>query len=223
MADIPPFWLSREQARAVDRLAIRRGISGEELMERAGAACAERIWDQFHPESVWVACGCGNNGGDGFVIARHLAQRGVAVRLWMLGDPSRMSEETKKNSQWWLAAGGGVVRTIPGNGEGPSPDVAIDCLLGTGSRGNPRGELADAIVWLNQLACPRVAIDLPSGLDCDTGVPGEPTVRAEQTLTMVGPKLGFKAPQARPFVGEWEVIELGIPDEWVAEAVSGGS
>ncbi len=220
MADIPLVWLSRDQARAVDRLAISRGISGDELMERAGAACAARICELFHPRSVWILCGGGNNGGDGFVIARHLVNRGLGVRLWLLGDRGRLSAETQRNLERWVAVGGAVEEILPAEGEGPLPELIVDCLLGTGSQGNPRGELARAIVWLNQLPISRVAIDLPSGLDCDTGRPGEPTVKADRTLTMVGPKIGFRAAQSRPFVGEWTVIDLGIPAKWVAEAVS---
>jgi len=79
------LWLSRQQSRRIDQLAIQRGISGEELMERAGTGCAELILRESNPRRVWIVCGSGNNGGDGFVIARKLHERGVAVRLWLVG------------------------------------------------------------------------------------------------------------------------------------------
>lgn len=211
-------WLGREQARRIDALAIARGTSGLELMERAGAACAEWIGTRIRPRSAWIVCGVGNNGGDGLVIARRL--RGIAVRLWLVGDRDKLSPDARVNLDRWLETGGAVEAWPPIPSPVP-PDVAIDCLLGTGSRGDPRGRVSEAIVWLNQLACPRVAIDLPSGLDCDSGCPGKPTVRADWTLTMVGPKRGFQAEGAGDFVGQWEVIDLGLPAGLVTEACAG--
>ena len=102
-----------------------------------------------------------------------------------------MSPETAANLNHWLTLGGTVEGWPPQILPGAKPDVAVDCLLGTGSSGDPRGEVAEAIAWLNQLACQRVAIDLPSGLDCDSGLPGKPTFRAHQTLTMWAPSSAF--------------------------------
>ena len=102
---------------------------------------------------------------------------------------------------------------------GEAPDIAVDCLLGTGSSGDPRGDLAAAIRWMNQLRCRRIAIDLPSGLDCDSGQAGEPTVRADRTLTMVGPKLGFRQPAAWPWIGQWQVIDLEVPAELISQVL----
>lgn len=212
-------WFSREESRRIDQLAMRSGISGDELMERAGTGCAERILVESAPRRVWIVCGCGNNGGDGLVIARKLRERGVEVRLWVIGNRERMTQETSANFNRWLAAGGTVESWPAAVLPDALPDVAIDCLLGTGSSGDPRGEVARAIDWLNELGCRRVAIDLPSGLDCDTGRPGRPTVRADQTLTMVGPKIGFREPAAQAYVGRWEVIDLGVPAELIRQAV----
>ena len=210
-------WLGREQSRRVDALAIAQGTSGEELMERAGAACAERILDAYQPRLVWIACGAGNNGGDGLVIARHLRQQGIAIRLWLIGDQSKMTPETRTNWERWLEMGGRT-EDWPPESEQKAPDVAVDCLLGTGSYGDPRPPISEVIEWLNQLPCPRVAIDLPSGLNCDSGLPGTPTVRAAWTLTMVGPKIGFSGAGAEEFVGRWSVIDLGLPPELIATA-----
>ena len=80
------LWLSRQQSRRIDHLAMQRGITAEALMERAGAGCAELILAWHAPATAWVACGSGNNGGDGFVIARKLSERGVTVRLWLVGN-----------------------------------------------------------------------------------------------------------------------------------------
>jgi len=214
------LWLSRQQSRRIDQLAMQRGITAEALMERAGAGCAELILAGHAPATAWVACGSGNNGGDGFVIARKLSERDVTVRLWLVGNRERMSPETAANLNRWLTLGGTVEGWPPQILPGAKPDVAVDCLLGTGSSGDPRGEVAEAIAWLNQLACQRVAIDLPSGLDCDSGLPGKPTFRADQTLTMVGPKLGFHQPVSREYVGQWKVVDLGVPAELIEEAIS---
>lgn len=211
-------WLGREQARRVDTLAMERGTSGLVLMERAGAACAERIAVRFQPRTVWIVCGVGNNGGDGLVIARHLLARNVAVRLWLIGDQRKLTADSKKNLERWQTLGGSFEDRLP-QSAAEVPDLVVDCLLGTGSQGDPRPPVAEAIEWLNGLSCPRVAIDLPSGLDCDSGVPGKPTVRADWTLTMVGPKLGFAAAEARELVGQWEVIDLELPGELIAQAV----
>lgn len=213
-------WLSRQQSRRIDQLAIHRGISGEELMERAGSRCAEQILSRESPRTAWVFCGAGNNGGDGFVIARKLAERGVSVRLWLIGSRGKMSAETARNLDRWLKQSGRVETWPPRQVAGEAPDVAIDCLLGTGSSGNPRGALAESIRWINQLPCRRVAIDLPSGLDCDTGEAGEPTIRADRTLTMVGPKLGFREAVAAHWVGQWQVIELDVPEELIELATA---
>lgn len=214
------LWLSRQQSRRIDQLAIQRGISGEELMERAGAGCAKSILEETKPRIVWIACGSGNNGGDGFVIARKLRELGVVVRLWLVGNRERMSAETAANFNRWIGLGGTVESWPPKIPPGAKPDVAVDCLLGTGSSGDPRGDVAKAIDWLNQLDCLRVAIDLPSGLDCDSGQPGQPTVRADQTLTMVGPKHGFREPASQTYVGQWKVVDLGVPAELIQEAIS---
>jgi NAD(P)H-hydrate epimerase len=210
-------WLDREQSRRVDALAASGGTSGLELMERAGTACAERIWAAAAPRLVWIACGVGNNGGDGLVIARQLRRQGADVQVWLSGNTARMTAQTRVNLEKWLGLGESLQAWPPVHAEAV-PDVAVDCLLGTGARGDPRMPIAEVIQWLNQLDCLRIAIDLPSGLDCDSGVPGHPTFRADWTLTMVGPKLGFAAAESAPFVGRWTVIDLGLPQELVDRA-----
>lgn len=217
------LWLSREQARRIDRLAIERGISGDALMERAGTRCSELILREYTPRTVWIACGSGNNGGDGLVIARKLMQAGVAVRVWLFGKRERMSPDTAANLERWIAIGGGVEAWPPRLMPQPAPNLVVDCLLGTGSSGNPRGEIAEAINWLNQLNGPRIAIDLPSGLDCDSGQPGRPTVRADRTLTMVGPKLGFQELAAEEWIGKWQVVNLEVPFEIIRKALQAAS
>lgn len=214
-----PHWLSRQQARQIDQLAMQRGISGEELMERAGMGCAELIFSEHEPKSAWIVCGSGNNGGDGLVIARKLLERDVAVRLWLVGRRERMSPETNANYHRWLSIGRTVEAWPPELGSHDKPELVIDCLLGTGSVGDPRGEVAEAIDWLNRLETRRIAIDLPSGLDCDSGQPGQPTIRADETLTMVGPKLGFRQPVAQAYVGRWKVVDLGVPAELIQAVI----
>src|SRR5690606_15091175 len=92
-----------------------------------------------------------------------------------------------------------------------SPALIVDCLLGTGAVGNPRGLYAEAVRIANALPAKRIAIDLPSGLDADAGLPGKPTFRADLTLTMVAPKIGFAAETAKAVLGEVVVIPIGVP------------
>lgn len=223
-AEVP---LTRQQVRRVDQVAIERyGISGVVLMENAGRGAAVWIADHLPAGDVCILCGTGNNGGDGYVIARHLeaeyAGRNTArsaagrcsVRIVSVVDTASLRGDAAINQRIAELAGLPieVVRDQAALEQAfGSPDVVLDCLLGTGASGDPRGLYADAIRLANESSAIRVAIDLPSGLDCDRGVPGEPTFRADHTLTFVAPKVGFDQPTAKPFVGQVTVLPIGVP------------
>ena len=215
--------LTRQQARQVDQLAAREyGISSLALMEEAGRKSA-LLLDELHldqdPRSALVVCGKGDNGGDGLVMARHLQQLGYGVTV-VLGHPDGMlSVDTRAN-----------LRRLQ---DDPLPGITllrhettrekmellkgacwlIDAMLGTGSRGDPRSPTDDAIRWLNERDDRRVALDLPSGLDCDSGEIGTPCFQAGQTFTFVAPKPGLLLESSRPQVGQIHVIDIGIPPE----------
>jgi len=219
--------LTRTQVRRVDELAVTcYGMVGVQLMENAGRNAAEIIDSRFGPcGHAFIACGGGNNGGDGFVVARHLHNKGWTVICALAGDESKLSHDCKVNY--------GIVRqmhmdvrmiakaTQVGSGlPGESPDmVVVDALLGTGFSGEVRSPVAELIAALN--AMPRramVAIDVPSGLDCDTGQPARQTIRADFTITFVARKVGFDFPGAKAFVGEVIVADIGAPRELITEA-----
>jgi NAD(P)H-hydrate epimerase len=224
----PSLYLTRAQVRNVDRIAIERyGISGLVLMENAGRSVAEWIARNLPPGDVCILCGKGNNGGDGYVIARHLelefdrmasflgdAMPATMVRVVSVVEPEALSGDAAINhrvarlSQIPILI---VTDTASLRAAIGQPDLLIDCLLGTGASGDPLGIFADAIGLANDLPTRRVAVDVPSGLDCDSGVAGEPTFRAEATLTLVASKVGFRQAAAEPWLGQVVVLPIGIP------------
>lgn len=223
--------ITREQVRRVDRLAIERyGIAGLVLMENAGRSAAAIIRDTYgQAGKAWICCGPGNNGGDGFVIGRHLHNAGWSVRLVLAGEPSRMTPDARANCaiieamkvDLSVAQSGETQRALAGS---ISPDeIVVDALLGTGFHGEVRSPVAELIDTINAAAKRAlVAIDVPSGLDCDTGLPSNATIRADLTITFVAAKTGFAATSAGPYVGRVEVAAIGAPRELLDEVLAGG-
>jgi len=223
--------LNRHEARQVDRIAIDQyGISGLVLMENAGRDSARWILSHLPPGNVCILCGKGNNGGDGYVIARHIdaakiendrsgagepaAASNWNVRIVTVVDPAELVGDAAVNQK--IAERSGIDITVAQTGQSlrdamSHADIIVDCLLGTGASGDPRGPLADAIRIANASTAKRVAIDLPSGLDCDTGLMGDPTFLADATLTFVAPKIGFAPPAARQVIGRLVTIAIGVP------------
>lgn len=210
-------WLTRQQVREVDRLASERcGLSGLILMENAGRSCVDRLCGLGVGGPVLICCGPGNNGGDGFVMARHLAVRGFAARVLLFCDPQRLRGDAATNFQILTCCGGWIDRAdgwdVPQiTAALQTADWIVDALLGTGSRGQPRPPLDGLIPQLNAAPGRRLAVDLPSGLDCDTGTPAASTFRADHTCTFIARKTGFAAPEAQRYLGEVHVEDIGIP------------
>tara|TARA_B100000945_G_scaffold268974_1_gene229654 strand:+ start:905 stop:1570 length:666 start_codon:yes stop_codon:yes gene_type:complete len=210
--------LNRQQSRNVDHLATEQfGISGLTLMENAGRACTD-VLETHNFDSVILLCGKGNNGGDGFVIARHLLTREIPAITILLVDPVTLTGDAKINfeiltklpSIIQFGNADNLTKTL--NTLNVSEETAIaDCLIGTGGRGIPRTPFAEAIEWANKQPAYKVAIDIPSGLDCDTGEAASPTFHAQQTLTMVAAKTGFFKKNARNYTGDVIVLDIGIP------------
>ncbi len=216
--------------REVDRLAVERfGISGLVLMENAGRNAAEIIRRQFpRAETATIVCGVGNNGGDGCVIARHLCNAGWAIRLLIAGDRSRMTPDTAANFR--IAEAMDLQRLVSEDlnqqraylQAGPTDAVIVDALLGTGFRGTVRSPTAELIDAMNETTSSGiVAIDVPSGLDCDTGQPSNATIRASVTVTFVAEKVGFAAAQAAAYVGMVRVADIGAP-RMLIDAIASG-
>ena len=214
----------------MDDLAIHRyGIPGLVLMENAGRNAAAIIDRAYGPIGrVVIFCGSGNNGGDGCVIARHLHNAGWSVRVVLAGDVSRMTPDASANYRIIEAmrlAPIFVVDAVTQQAAASSitpQEIVIDALLGTGFSGEVRSPLAELIHALNAASKRAVvAVDLPSGLDCDTGKPGRATICADLTITFVARKRGFDSPEAVPYLGRIEVADIGAPRELPAEVAAG--
>lgn len=210
--------MKREDIRRIDEVAIRDfGMSGLVLMENAGRGASERICARYSAnQPVTVLCGRGNNGGDGYVIARHLQLANFAVSVVSVVPLDRLTGDARANAQIAIAAEI-PIREVNDRSELAfaiqADSLIVDCLLGTGASGAPRGPYRDAIELANSVTGPRVAIDLPSGLDCDSGTPQDPTFRADVTITFVAMKDGFGNSNAAAFTGEVEVVPIGVPQK----------
>lgn len=223
-----PAALSSAELREVDRRALAEfGITGLVLMENAGAGAARHVlgareaWG-LGPASVAVCCGPGNNGGDGAVVARHLANAGVEVELAYTARADALRGDARVQLGTVTAMGLRVVHT-------PSVEdvrellarhaILVDALLGTGSSGAPRAPL-DA--WIRLLVARRaagahvVALDLPTGFDADTGAAADPAVEADLTVSFAAPKLGFARPGAARWLGRVECVDIGVPRRLLA-------
>jgi NAD(P)H-hydrate epimerase len=212
--------LTRSQVREIDRRAIEEfGLPGIVLMENAGRGAAELLHGLAPGASVAIVCGKGNNAGDGFVIARHLENLGHVVRLLLACDPAELRGDAA--IAWRVAEKAGIPTTKLAAATAAEwgralagADWIVDALLGTGATGAPRGAIATAIEAVNAAArrgAKVFAVDLPSGLDCDTGQPLGPCVRADVTATFVARKVGFDAPAAAPWLGDVHVVGIGAP------------
>jgi NAD(P)H-hydrate epimerase len=207
--------LTIAESREVDRWAIEKlGLPSIVLMENAGRGVVDVLLRcEPLPSRVLILCGKGNNGGDGFVIARHLAIRGVDCRVVLLVDPSDLQGDALANFHVLQCLGFEIESLAALNSSGSHCDWIIDAMLGTGAVGEPREPYRTAIQWLNAQAAHVLAVDVPSGLDCDTGEPSEFTVRADVTCTFHAPKVGFLNPHAQEYLGELHVVSIGIPTD----------
>ncbi|QDV70802.1 Bifunctional NAD(P)H-hydrate repair enzyme Nnr [Rosistilla carotiformis] len=224
--------LTRAEVRSIDEIAIGEyGMPGICLMENAGRGAAEQIVAHTPANEIAILCGGGNNGGDGFVIARHLELMGRRPHVFLLADPGKLAGDALTN--WQIAMAGKIACEVVDERSLPSlqrklADAAciVDAMLGTGASGDPRGAIALAIQAANAAKAFRVAIDLPSGLDCDTGSPGNPCFRADLTCTFVAEKIGFDAAGAREFTGTIRVVPIGAPadlmNRYAASESNGG-
>jgi NAD(P)H-hydrate epimerase len=227
--------LSREQARALDRRAMEElGIPGIVLMENAGRGMAELLLSLVAAGPVVVCCGKGNNGGDGLVIARHLANAGVPVRVLLFAEPARLPADAAVNYtiiERMSAHDAGrpgqrgsvSLEVVPGPVEDArlaatlaGADWLVDALFGSGLRGPVPPPFDRVIAAINAAGARVLAVDIPSGLDSDTGVPSGPSVRADHTATVAAPKKGFREPAAAAWLGQVHVVEMGTPP-WLVE------
>ena len=229
--------LTRQQSRAIDAAAINEyGIPGMVLMENAGRGVVELLLDWDPPligdrsPAVAILCGKGNNAGDGFVIARHLEIHGARPRVILLCAPDDLRGDARQNFEILSHTNVRVVdlstaADIGGELEAHASGAGwlVDAMFGTGAHGEPREPFRTAIDWMNSQPTKRLAIDVPSGLDCDTGQPAEHTVAADYTCTFVAAKVGFSAPVAAQYLGQTHVVSIGIPPCLILDVASSTS
>jgi hydroxyethylthiazole kinase-like uncharacterized protein yjeF len=213
--------------RALDARAIRElGIPGPRLMDNAGTGAAALIARWLAPirgKALVVVCGKGNNGGDGFVVARRLKARGAAVRVLLVGRRAEVRGDAAAALGRWrgrveeVEEPSGLARALGG------ADVVVDALLGTGVSGAARGPVAAAIEAINRAGAggvPVVALDLPSGLDSDRGALLGPTVKAWRTVTFAGLKRSLLLAPAAAQAGAVEIGDIGVPAEEACRGIT---
>jgi NAD(P)H-hydrate epimerase len=222
-----PIRLTRAQVREIDRRSIEQyHIPGVVLMENAARAVTDVALDMLRNvdnRGVLIVCGGGNNGGDGLAVARHLHNHGVAVRIALAVNPETYQNEAKTN---WAIVQAMAIAHVP-IADAPlsrgSIGLVIDALFGTGLTTAPRDPNPRWIDCINEANAPVLAVDIPSGLDCDTGVPlGPSCVRATRTVTFVAEKAGFANPLSRQYLGEVTVGHIGCPRGFI-DAVASAS
>jgi len=222
------MFLTRDQVRSIDRRAIEEyGVPGAVLMENAGRGAAEVLLRLGVHGSVVICCGKGNNGGDGFVMARHLDNQGIPIRILLFADPKELVGEAAANYQ--IAEKAKLAIRVHRSESVPLDEIqqdlataewVVDALFGTGLSGPIRAPFDTVIAAIN--ACPAriLAVDIPSGLDCDRGEPLGAAVRAHHTVTFVAPKTGFANPCAADWLGKVHVVDIGAPRKVIDEVLS---
>jgi NAD(P)H-hydrate epimerase len=211
--------LTREQARELDRRAMEEfGVPGIVLMENAGRGMAELLRTLGIAGPVAICCGKGNNGGDGFVIARHLDNAGLNVRVLLFADPDELRGDAAINYRI-VTASGIALEIFAGvsleedrlRRRLAEADWIVDALFGSGLRGAIQSPFDRVIAAINAASKRVFAVDIPSGLDCDTGLPLGFAIRAQHTGTVAALKLGFKQPSAAAWLGQLHLIDMGAP------------
>ncbi len=210
MTTLPAAVHSAADVRAMDRHAIdAQGIPGYTLMQRAGEAAFDQLLGAWPAaRRLLVACGAGNNGGDGYVVARLAREAGLEVTVAALADPARLRGDAARAHADFVAAGGSTVafdRALVA-----AADVVVDALFGTGLDRPVEGPLGAAIEAINASGRPVLALDLPSGLHADTGAVLGVAVRARRTITFVGLKTGLYVGAASVHVGQLAFADLGV-------------
>jgi ADP-dependent NAD(P)H-hydrate dehydratase / NAD(P)H-hydrate epimerase len=208
--------------RKIDQDALRDyGISPILLMENAGRSVCDVIARKFQPCNILVLAGKGNNGGDGFVAARHLSNRGYRVRVALLEDASKLKAEPLKNYSILSHMGIPCFRIDEGSENEfldrlREAELVIDAILGIGTRGAVEGTVAKVIHAINASKRPVVSVDIPSGLDADSGQVHGAAVRATLTVTLALPKKGLFLGEGPQCSGEIEIADIGVPEKLLA-------
>lgn len=211
-------FLSVDQLRELDKRCVSQfGMNSLQLMENAGAGSASWIVENVPCCRCIVLCGPGNNGGDGYVLARHLDYFGYRVEVISLTDPQKLRGDAQFNEQIVQAMKLPVLVDVDASRcdeifvHLESSDIIIDALLGTGSSLPLRANFRAMICSANRSCAKRIALDVPTGFDADTGEVEPDCFRASTTLTYAALKLGFADPRSAEVTGHVEVISIGAP------------
>ncbi len=216
--------VSAAEMRELDRRTIESGTPGEELMRRAGQGVADIAGDVLASRgghSILLIAGTGNNGGDVFAAATSLSETDLDIEVWICGSQSHIKGDAQLHLKKMTRAGIIPKEVRSANDLSPKtwPDLIVDGLLGTGSKGAPRSFMGPLIEWINNEAQHAfvISIDIPSGIDADSGIAAGPAVKADLTVTMGLPKTGLIRPEALPYVGTVETVDIGIPLEFIED------
>ncbi len=222
MTSVASWLYTAEETRGLDQAAMAAGIPGDALMERAGeevVAAIQRRWPDWRRMAVAVLAGGGNNGGDGYVVARRLAELGAKVTVVAVADPGKLKGEAAAAAGRWHDRAGQIV----------SPpqdlnrfDLLVDALLGTGLDSSVRSPYHEVIEAAHSAPAPVVAVDVPSGLDADTGRILGTVAEASLTVTFVGLKRGLVTGEGVQAAGEVGFSDLGIPASVYQKRPAGG-
>ncbi len=212
--------VTREEMQRLDRMAIEvYSIPAIRLMENAGVAACDVLCREFPRGDAAVFVGKGNNGGDGLVVARHLAGRGYKVRVILLEDPLDLKSDPSANYKILERMKAPVLLADEYTQENEFRDhcrqagTIVDAIFGIGMHGPVRGRFEKAIRAINQSGKPVVSIDIPSGLDADTGEVYEVAVKAAVTVALAASKQGFFKAEGPTHTGKIEIVDIGIPRE----------
>ncbi|MEO6048880.1 MAG: NAD(P)H-hydrate epimerase, partial [Candidatus Kapaibacterium sp.] len=216
--------LTAEEMRAADRRAIEEiGIPGPVLMENAARGASDmlsRMLGRLRGKRIAILCGKGNNGGDGLAMARHAINAGALVDLLLLHPPEDLSPDAALQHRILAAFAPGSITAWNdrSGGEGTRHDAVVDAMLGTGTTGLLRGPYNDAVAWCNAVDAPKLAVDIPTGIDSDTGAANGLCFMATATATMAALKPGLLLGRGADAAGDIQVIDIGTPASFYADA-----
>jgi NAD(P)H-hydrate epimerase len=226
MFQVRTMFLTRSQVREIDRLSTAEfHIPGIVLMENASRGLADAVGEELialtgkPAGDILILCGGGNNGGDGLAAARHLHNRGNAVRIGLTTDPAKYHGDAGINWQIVQAMNLPTFDVSPAAVRSMRGDLIVDAIFGTGLEKPPRDPFGAIVAAIEESRIPVLAVDLPSGLDCDTGQPLGAAVRARRTVTFVAEKAGFAYPDSKTYTGRVTVAEIGCPRELISRVV----